>query len=152
MEKEKPTIFSQLRDHLDKLKVGESITRREIRKMFEILPGNSGGALDNYRRLFCKAHYFEAYNPATGKSGDDGYGAYRKIREFDSEIVATVGSLQKECKELLNAIYTKSSSKLSREEVESYWEWDKKWEESRMTAKDFLHKHRGVLTGNKFGF
>lgn len=145
--------FLRLREYLENVKVGEVVSRQDIRKLFGVNQGESSGGIDNYRRLFCKAHYFSEYDPVTGKHQQGASGGYYiKIKEFDKEIVKSVKSLRTECEMLREHLFNKKPMRWTREEVDEFWQWDTKWKESGLNAKEFIHQNRGRLVPQKFGF
>lgn len=146
----KITVFTLTRDLLSNVEVGKTITRQEILSHIgESLDTIHPVSVDNYRRLFCKVHYFE---------GNEKGGTYTKLKEFDKEI--TKKDLDAEYNLFVDTLFhIHQLKKSNRDEITrnaDRWkelnQWGKLWKESGLSAKDFLHQKRGRITAEKFNF
>jgi hypothetical protein len=134
------SIFQQYKKILEESKIGETISRQELKAKLNLeansymIPKSSSiTTLDNYRRAFELACFIKL------DRSRQRLGAYKKIKEIDSETCKSISSLKKE-----NALFMKNIPK------DDEHGWRSKWIESKLSAKDFIHKHRGKLNGIKF--
>lgn len=145
--KKKTSIFQQYKEILENLKIGETISRKEIMEKLNLVSNSymtvkssSVTTFDNYRRAFELASFIQL------DRSSQRLGAYKKIKEIDPEICKSIGSLKKENELFMKAISNGYRNMTTANEHE----WRSKWSESKLSAKDFIYEHRGKLIGNKF--
>lgn len=124
MKEKKITKFGELKKAIDSVKLGEEITRQEIKQFLGIENSWEMSSVDNYRNTFCKAGFLEITKP----------GYYKKTKNMDMSLTC-VGAMQ------------------IAETLQADGDLMEKWmkQDPDVRWKDFLTRFRGFIKGTKFG-